>query len=297
MAQFSESDVSRAREMDLLTYLKFYEPYELKRVSRKVYSTRTHDSLKISNGWWMWWSRGIGGRSALDYLIKVKGMKFPDAVGLILGTQTVIPKEVYHKAKPPPKKFSLPKKAENNDKAVSYLMSRGISEEVINFFIDKGMLYQSSYRNKTKSGERIIPMLSDVREALKQEYMSQLEEGFNESEVDGYTGFIFKSRYNTVLAPHSVNTAIARIIKACNAKEIEDARSEGRTPELLPHFSCHNLRHTFCTRFCENETNLKVIQEIMGHADITTTMDVYNEATKDKKMETFAGLEGKIKIR
>ena len=147
MAQFSESDVSRAREMDLLTYLKFYEPNELKRLSRKVYSTRTHDSLKISNGRWMWWSRGIGGRSALDYLIKVKGMKFPDAVGLILGTQTVIPKEVYHKAKPPPKKFSLPKKAENNDKAVSYLMSRGISEEVINFFIDKGMLYQSSYRN------------------------------------------------------------------------------------------------------------------------------------------------------
>lgn len=76
---------------------------------------------------------------------------------------------------------------------------------------------------KTKSGERIIPMLSDVREALKQEYMSQLEEGFNESEIDGYTGFIFKSRYNKVLAPHSVNTAIARIIKACNAKEIEDA--------------------------------------------------------------------------
>ena len=147
MAQFSESDVSRAREMNLLTYLKFYEPNELKRLSRKVYSTRTHDSLKISNGRWMWWSRGIGGRNALDYLIKVKGMKFPDAVGLILGTQTVIHKEVYHKAKPPPKKFSLPKKAENNDKAVSYLMSRGISEEVINFFIDKGMLYQSSYRN------------------------------------------------------------------------------------------------------------------------------------------------------
>lgn len=147
MAQFSESDVSRAREMDLLTYLKFYEPNELKRLSRKVYSTRTHDSLKISNGRWMWWSRGIGGKSALDYLVKVKGMKFPDAVELILGTQTVIPKKVYYKAKPPPKKFSLPKKAENNLKAVSYLMSRGISEEVINFFIDKGMIYQSSYRN------------------------------------------------------------------------------------------------------------------------------------------------------
>ena len=150
---------------------------------------------------------------------------------------------------------------------------------------------------KTKSGERIIPMLSDVKAALTEEYKAQLETGFNESIVDGYTGFIFKSRNNTVLSPHCVNRAIERIIRLCNAKELSDAKIEGRQPILLPHFSCHNLRHTFCTRFCENETNLKVIQEIMGHADITTTMDIYNEATKDKKIESFAGLEGKIKIR
>ena len=150
---------------------------------------------------------------------------------------------------------------------------------------------------KTKSGVRIIPMLSDVKAALTEEYKEQLESGFNESVVDGYSGFIFKSRDNTVLSPHCVNRAIDRIIKACNTKEEEDAKAERREPELLPHFSCHHLRHTFCTRFCENETNLKIIQEIMGHADITTMMDIYNEATKDKKMESFAGLEGKIKIR
>ena len=74
------------------------------------------------------------------------------------------------------------------------------------------------------------------------------------------------------------------------------AKKEAREPDLLPHFSVHNLRHTFCTRFCENETNLKVIQEIMGHADISTTMNIYNEATKEKKKESFASLEGKIKI-
>lgn len=34
----------------------------------------------------------------------------------------------------------------------------------------------------------------------------------------------------------------------------------------------------------------------MGHADIQTTMNVYNEATREKKMESFANLEGKIKI-
>lgn len=150
---------------------------------------------------------------------------------------------------------------------------------------------------KTRAGERIIPMLADVKDALKTEYKQQLEDGFNESVIDGYSGFIFKSRYNTVLSPHGVNRVLDRIIKAYNTQEEQAAKKERRKPELLPHFSCHNLRHTFCTRFCENETNLKVIQEIMGHADITTTMDIYNEATKEKKMESFAGLEGKIKIR
>ena len=52
--------------------------------------------------------------------------------------------------------------------------------------------------------------------------------------------------------------------------------------------------HTFCTRFCENESNLKVIQDIMGHADITTTMDIYAEATQEKKQEVMANLQGKI---
>ena len=105
------------------------------------------------------------------------------------------------------------------------------------------------------------------------------------------------SRYNKVLSPHCVNRVFDRIIKAYNAGEEQKAKRERRNPELLPHFSCHNLRHTFCTRFCENETNLKIIQEIMGHADITTKMDIYNEATKEKKLEFFAGLEGKIKIK
>ena len=68
-------------------------------------------------------------------------------------------------------------------------------------------------------------------------------------------------------------------------EEIQLAKEENREPVLLPHFTAHHLRHTFCTRFCENETNLKVIQEIMGHSDISTTMDIYAEATDEKKYE------------
>ena len=72
MAYYSQSAISRAKEMDLLTYLQTYEPDELVRISGNTYTTKTHDSLKISNGMWMWWSRGIGGRSAVDYLMDDK---------------------------------------------------------------------------------------------------------------------------------------------------------------------------------------------------------------------------------
>lgn len=76
MPYIPPSVMQEVKRMDLLTYLKNYEPYELVHFSGNTYTTRTHDSLKISNGKWMWWSRGIGGRSALDYLIKVKEYSF-----------------------------------------------------------------------------------------------------------------------------------------------------------------------------------------------------------------------------
>lgn len=149
---------------------------------------------------------------------------------------------------------------------------------------------------KTKAGIRVIPMLTDVKNVLLAEKEHQKETGSCKSEIDGYKGFIFQNRFGEVLSPHLINRAIARIIKDYNSCENELAKTEKRSPELLPHFSAHHLRHTFCTRFCENETNIKVIQEIMGHADIATTMDIYNEATLDKKKESFANLEGKIKL-
>ena len=149
---------------------------------------------------------------------------------------------------------------------------------------------------KTESGKRIVPMFEAVRKALLQEKKEQMRNGFNSTIIDGYSGFVFTNRYGYVHNPQTINRAIKRIYTACNEQEIERAKKEHRQPVLIPHFSVHNLRHTFCTRFCENETDLKIIQEIMGHSDITTTMNIYNEATKERKQESFARLEGKIKI-
>lgn len=150
---------------------------------------------------------------------------------------------------------------------------------------------------KTSAGTRVIPMFNEVRKALMQERLRQMQTGsFCKTSIDGYTGFVFTNRYGEVFNPHNVNRAIERITKDYNAKETELAKEEKRQPFLLPHFTAHILRHTFCTRFCENETDLKLIQEIMGHADITTTMDVYNESNTARKQASFERLEGIIKI-
>lgn len=83
--QLDPAVIEQARQMDLLSYLQRYEASNLKRVSGNVYCTKDHDSLKISNGKWYWWSRGIGGVSALDYLIKVREYGFVEAVEVLTG--------------------------------------------------------------------------------------------------------------------------------------------------------------------------------------------------------------------
>ena len=149
---------------------------------------------------------------------------------------------------------------------------------------------------KTAAGCRTVPMLNEVRKALLVERERQFREGPCTDEIEGYTNFVFTNRHGHVHAPQAINRALERIRVACNEWEAERAKKERREPVVVPHFSVHNLRHTFCTRFCENETNIKVIQEIMGHADIGTTMNIYAEATEQKKKESFSNLEGKIKI-
>lgn len=149
---------------------------------------------------------------------------------------------------------------------------------------------------KTEAGIRVIPMLDDVKRALLQERLRQMREGFHNITIDGYTNFIFASQRGKLLSPSTVDRAIDKIVETYNIEETEAAYADGRDPYLLPHFSAHTFRHTFCTRYCENETDLKTIQEIMGHSSVTITMDVYNESNNQKKLSSFERLSGKIKV-
>lgn len=142
MAYYSQRAINEAKQMDLLTYLQRYEPNELVRIGSKTYTTRTHDSLKISNGMWMWWSRGIGGRSALDYLMRVKGFTFIEAVSQIANDENKMQRP-FEKPVKKEKILVMPKRAEDNEIITEYLKRRGINDNVISFFIEQGLIYQS----------------------------------------------------------------------------------------------------------------------------------------------------------
>ena len=140
--------IEQARQMDLLTYLKSYEPSNLVRVSGNVYCTKEHDSLKISNGKWYWWSRGFGGVSALDYLIKVKEVDFVEAVEIITGRIADYKPPPSPIKETVPKPLLLPPKNKSNERVIKYLFGRGIDYQLLTECIVEGIIYESAdYHN------------------------------------------------------------------------------------------------------------------------------------------------------
>lgn len=140
--------LARVREMDLLTYLRCREPEELVSVGGNTYATKHHDSLKISNGEWYWWSQGVGGSSALDYLTTVRGLSLPDAVQRVLSAGSAALTEPPRRKERPTKSFALPPKHADNRRVFSYLRGRGIDPEIINHCIKHGLIYESEqYHN------------------------------------------------------------------------------------------------------------------------------------------------------
>ena len=143
---------------------------------------------------------------------------------------------------------------------------------------------------KTKAGERSIPMLPKVKEAFLMEKEYQRECGVkSESVVDGYQDFIFVNRFGNVQHQGTLNKALRRIIRDCNFEILDKSNQEDAI--ILPKFSNHSLRHTFTTRMCEAGVNIKAMQEILGHADAETTMDIYAEATKELKKSELINFE------
>lgn len=128
---------------------------------------------------------------------------------------------------------------------------------------------------KTDSGERQLAMNEEVYQAFKREFEKKKKVKV-EKFVDGYTGFIFYNKSGKNLKTRRNLGCSMRL----SLESYERDKGE-KLPEITPHI----LRHTFCSKMVRKKIPLKVLQSIMGHADIQTTLDVYAELENEFAVE------------
>ena len=145
MSGVSKEQIMRAKAVPILEYILASEPHNVKRKGN-TYRLKDHDSLEISNGLWHWHSREIGGKNVIDYLVKVRGFSFVDAVKHLAGDDVsrVYPVPV-KKAPLERKPFILPSRNKDNKRVIAYLEGRGIDKRLILDCIAQGSLYESAH--------------------------------------------------------------------------------------------------------------------------------------------------------
>ena len=202
--------IKLARTVDLISYMQRYEPEELIRTGPHDYKTATHSSLCISdNGLWHWYSRGIGGRGALNYLIQVKGMDFVSAVRHLCELELPAhapfqpvkenPQHEYER-----KPFLQPLPDSNAETVVQYLKRRGIDGKILKYCINQGILYQT-----TRSGYKNCVFIGMDSEGKPRSASLRGCQGIFRGECAGSA-----KRYGFCIPPKNTETDLAEVYEA-----------------------------------------------------------------------------------
>ena len=132
---------------------------------------------------------------------------------------------------------------------------------------------------KSNTGYRKVPMVDVVEKALKDQRQWLKDNNIQQPNIEGLNNFVFLTPRGNPIETPLISFALNVLVQDCNEIEMQRAKEENRAPIIVPHISSHVFRRTFCTRFCDNESNLKVVQTIMGHSSIQTTM-IYNDVSQ-----------------
>ncbi len=149
------------------------------------------------------------------------------------------------------------------------------------------------YSKEPKYNEiRTIPLQENLHKILKKYYDDTWEDSKNSGVAVGdLKGFLFWSSNGNPISPNVLYNIFYKIQVAYNKQEKQLAEVEKRPFVLLPHITPHVFRHTYCTRMAEEGMDIKALQTIMGHKDVTITMDVYNHVSKERVMSQLPILE------
>ena len=132
--------------MTAIEFLRRYRADDLvKSSARGEFELKSHNSFKINgeSSLWHWKSRGIGGKSALDYLMHVEGCSFVEAVRLLCEERPCFIPQRHEEVERKRPTFELPEKSPTTTRVEAYLRCRGISQAVIDHCLQTGILYES----------------------------------------------------------------------------------------------------------------------------------------------------------
>ena len=163
MAHLEEDIIERAKNTDMIALLESEEGFSFKSTyGEREFKCIEHNSLVVNGNRrrWYWNSRQVGGNNAIDYLVKIRGMNFRDAVLHRVGDReqtayTPIRKAVTENVSvSKPVRFVLPEQAHfpdgrrNYSNIIAYLnKGRGIDMNIINTLIASGQIYQGVQYN------------------------------------------------------------------------------------------------------------------------------------------------------
>jgi len=124
---------------------------------------------------------------------------------------------------------------------------------------------------KTEKGIRQIPLSGETVKAFQRVIKSRPKS----ISVDGYTDFLFSNKKGgLIISNYYTNTFKAMGVKYNKCHE-----------DKLPNITPHILRHTFCTHLANNGMNPKSLQYVMGHSNISITLNCYAHFSMEKTTE------------
>jgi integrase len=132
---------------------------------------------------------------------------------------------------------------------------------------------------KTKAGRRTVPILDNLVPVLDAHKQRQDAEKLAAGSAYNERNLVFCSNVGTVIEPRRVRAMMDKIADEAGIERL----------------TFHALRHTFATRMLEAEVPAKVVQDILGHSDVTLTLNTYSHVmgtTAHEQMSKIDGLFG-----
>lgn len=144
---------------------------------------------------------------------------------------------------------------------------------------DSDMCYHI-FSTKTNAGTRKIPMTEDVYKAFK-EIIDNRPNDIEEKMIDGHVGFLYRDKDGMPLVALHWEKYFNRMVGRYN--DIYRVQ--------MPNITPHVCRHTYCSNMARSGMNPKTLQYLMGHSDISVTMNTYTHLGLDDARDEMVRLE------